>query len=85
MKENFVYSKVFLKKKNYHKLGKEVYVKYTFKLNAGQNHNANIWQVVGTKKGGEIIYPSMQIMYTTDEDDLPNRMQFYYKQIETFF
>ena len=73
------------KKKNYHKLGKEVYVKYTFKLNAGQNHNANIWQVVGTKKGGEIIYPSMQIMYTTDEDDLPNRMQFYYKQIEEVY
>ena len=73
------------KKKNYHKLGKEVYLKYTFKLNAGQNHSANIWQVVGTKKGGEIIYPSMQIMYTTDEDDLPNRMQFYYKQIEEVY
>ena len=39
------------KRKNYHKLGKEVYLKYTFKLNAGQNHSANIWQVVGTKKG----------------------------------
>ena len=73
------------KRKNYHKLGKEVYLKYTFKLNAGQNHSANIWQVVGTKKGGEIIYPSMQIMYTTDEDDLPNRMQFYYKQIEEVY
>ena len=73
------------KKKNYHKLGKEVYLKYIFKLNAGQNHSANIWQVVGTKKGGEIIYPSMQIRYTTDEDDLPNRVQFYYKQIEEVF
>ena len=73
------------KKKNYHKIGKEVYLKYIFKLNAGQNHSANIWQVVGTKKGGEIIYPSMQIRYTTDEDDLPNRVQFYYKQIEEVF
>ncbi len=73
------------KRKNYHKLGKEVYLKYTFKLNAGQNHNANIWQVVGTKKGGEIIYPSMQIRYTTDEDDLPNRMEFFFKQIEEVY
>ena len=73
------------KRKNYHKLGKEVYLKYTFKLNAGQNHSANIWQVVGTKKGGEIIYPSMQIRYTTDEDDLPNRMEFFYKQIEEVY
>ena len=39
------------KKKNYHKLGKAVYLKYIFKLNAGQNHSANIWQIVGTKKG----------------------------------
>ena len=73
------------KRKNYHKLGKEVYLKYTFKLNAGQNHSANIWQVVGTKKGGEIIYPSMQIRYTTDEDDLPNRMEFFFKQIEEVY
>ena len=73
------------KKKNYYKLGKEVYLKYTFKLNAGKNHSANIWQVVGTKKGGEIIYPSMQIRYTTDEDDLPNRMEFYFKQIEEVY
>ena len=73
------------KRKNYYKLGKAVYLKYTFKLNAGQNHSANIWQIVGTKKGGEIIYPSMQIMYTTDQDDLPNRVQFYYKQIEEVF
>ena len=73
------------KKKNYHKLGKEIYLKYTFKLKAGQNHSANIWQVVGTKKGGEIIYPSMQIRYTTDEDDLPNRMEFYFKQIEEVY
>ena len=73
------------KKKNYHKLGKEVYLKYTFKLKAGKNHSANIWQVVGTKKGGEIIYPSMQIRYTTDEDDLPNRMEFYFKQIEEVY
>ena len=73
------------KKKNYHKLGKEVYLKYTFKLKAGKNHSANIWQVVGTKKGGEIIYPSMQIRYTTDKDDLPNRMEFYFKQIEEVY
>ena len=73
------------KKKNYHKLGKEIYLKYKFKLKAGQNHSANIWQVVGTKKGGEIIYPSMQIRYTTDEDDLPNRMEFYFKQIEEVY
>ena len=73
------------KKKNYHKLGKEIYLKYTFKLKAGKNHSANIWQVVGTKKGGEIIYPSMQIRYTTDEDDLPNRMEFYFKQIEEVY
>ena len=73
------------KRKNYHKLGKEVYLKYTFKLNAGQNHSANIWQVVGTKKGGEIIYPSMQIRYTTDEDVLPNRMEFFFKQIEEVY
>ena len=73
------------KKKNYHKLGKEVYLKYNFKLKAGKNHSANIWQVVGTKKGGEIIYPSMQIRYTTDKDDLPNRMEFYFKQIEEVY
>ena len=73
------------KKKNYHKLGKEVFLKYTFKLKAGKNHSANIWQVVGTKKGGEIIYPSMQIRYTTDKDDLPNRMEFYFKQIEEVY
>ena len=73
------------KKKNYHKLGKAVYLKYTFKLNAGQNHSANIWQIVGTKKDGNIIYPAMQIRYTTDQDDLPNRVEFLYKQVEEVF
>ena len=73
------------KKKNFYKLGKEIYLKYIFKINPGLNHSANIWQIVGTEKDGNIIYPSMQIMYTTDKDDLPNRLQFYFQQIEEVF
>ena len=73
------------KKKNFYKLGNEIYLKYTFKLKAGKNHSANIWQIVGTENDGNIIYPSMQIMYTTDEDDQPNRMQFLFKQIEEVY
>ena len=73
------------KKKNFYKLGKEIYLKYKFKINPGLNHSANIWQIVGTENDGNIIYPSMQIMYTTDKDDLPNRLQFYFQQIEEVF
>ena len=73
------------KKKNFYKLGNEIYLKYIFKLKAGKNHSANIWQIVGTENDGNIIYPSMQIMYTTDEDDQPNRMQFLFKQIEEVY
>ena len=73
------------KKKNFYKLGKEVYLKYKFKVNPGLNHSANIWQIVGTQNDGNIIYPAMQIMYTTNKDDLPNRVQFYFQQIEEVF
>ena len=73
------------KKKNFYKLGKEVYLKYKFKVNPGLNHDANIWQIVGTQNDGNIIYPAMQIMYTTNKDDLPNRVQFYFQQIEEVF
>ena len=73
------------KKKNFYKLGKEVYLKYTFKVNPGLNHSANIWQIVGTQDDGNIIYPAMQIRYTTDADDLPNKVEFYYKQVEEVF
>ena len=73
------------KKKNFYKLGKEIYLKYKFKINPGLNHSANILQIVGTENDGNIIYPSMQIMYTTDKDDLPNRLQFYFQQIEEVF
>ena len=73
------------KKKKFYKLGKEVYLKYKFKVNPGLNHDANIWQIVGTQNDGNIIYPAMQIMYTTNKDDLPNRVQFYFQQIEEVF
>ena len=73
------------KKKNFYKLGKEIYLKYKFKVNPGLNHDANIWQIVGTQNDGNIIYPAMQIMYTTNKDDLPNRVQFYFQQIEEVF
>jgi len=73
------------KKKKFYKLGKEVYLKYKFKVNPGHNHDANIWQIVGTQNDGNIIYPAMQIMYTTNKDDLPNRVQFYFQQIEEVF
>ena len=73
------------KKNKYYKIGKEFYVKYIFKIDPGENHAANIFQTVGTKKDGEIIFPSMQIMYTTDENEPPNRFQFLHHFIEEVF
>ena len=73
------------KKNKYYKIGKEFYVKYIFKIDPGENHAANIFQTVGTKKDGEIIFPSMQIMYTTDENEPPNRFQFLHHFIDEVF
>ena len=72
----------FVTKKNKHyKNGEEFYIKYTFKLN-GSTHEGSIFQVVGVKKDGEIIFPAMHLAYRAENDD---RLIFSYNLINEVF